>query len=192
MTGHPANGWTPPAGLVEDVRRAIAAAPAGTADDRFEARAWRALLDTAGPGVLTRDYAPFHVTASAIVLSPDASHTCLVLHRKLHQWVQPGGHLDPGDVTVTGAAAREVAEETGLRGEVSPSPVLLSRHVAPCAPGVVDWHLDVQHVLVADRSAPIVSDESDDVAWWPVDALPAPLADGIEDAVHRAVRAQRG
>jgi 8-oxo-dGTP pyrophosphatase MutT (NUDIX family) len=157
------------------------------AQERFEQLAWGALLDTLGDDVLRRTCAPAHLTASAAVLSPDGSQTCLVLHRKLQLWVQPGGHFEPDDETAAAAAAREVLEETGLSGSVRPQPVLLSRHGAPCAPGVVDWHLDVQFLLVADPVPPRPSDETPEVAWWPVDALPDGLASGIDVLVARAV-----
>ena len=124
------SGWTPGEGLVADLRHALAHAPRTTAADRFEAWAWRALLDEDGPALLTREAAPAHVTASAIVVSTEASHTCLVLHNKMRRWVQPGGHLESGDLTLAGAAARVALEETGLRGLVLPEPVVLSRHGA--------------------------------------------------------------
>jgi 8-oxo-dGTP pyrophosphatase MutT (NUDIX family) len=180
--------WQPCDALVTDVRHTLAIAPRQTPEDRFEAWAWRALLDEDGPGLLTRHAAPSHITASAIVLSPDARQTCLVLHGRLRRWVQPGGHLEDGDVSVAGAAAREVAEETGLSGQVSPVPVALSRHHAPCRPGVVDWHLDVQLVLVTPAVPPVVSTESDDVAWFSVDRLPDDVAAGVAENVARAVR----
>lgn len=183
------SGWTPGEDLVADLRHALAHAPRTTAADRFEAWAWRALLDEDGPALLTREAAPAHVTASAIVVSTEASHTCLVLHNKMRRWVQPGGHLESGDLTLADAAAREALEETGLRGLVLPEPVVLSRHGAPCRPDVVDWHLDVEFALIADRVDPAVSDESLDVAWFPVDALPTDLADGVAHHVARAVAA---
>jgi len=173
--------------LVDDVRRAVEGACAESPEEKFEALAWRALLDVTGPPLLTRECAPAHVTASALVLSPDALQTCLVLHGKLRRWVQPGGHLEAGDSTVAGAAAREVLEETGLATRDVGLPPLLSRHGAPCAPGIVDWHLDVQYVLVSDVAPPAVSEESHEVAWWPVNALPAPSAWGIEALVKRGV-----
>ena len=173
--------------LVQDVRRAVEGACAESAEERFEAFAWRALLDVHGPRLLTRKCAPAHVTASALVLSPDARQTCLVLHGRLRRWVQPGGHLEAGDVTVAGAAAREVLEETGLTVREVGLPPLLSRHGAPCAPGVVDWHLDVQYVLVSDVVPPTVSAESAEVAWWPVTTLPEPTAWGIPELVARGV-----
>jgi ADP-ribose pyrophosphatase YjhB (NUDIX family) len=172
---------------VLDVRHALARAPRDTPEERFEAWAWRALLDEDGPALLTRAAAPSHVTASAVVLSPDARQTCLVLHGRLGLWVQPGGHLEAGDMTLAMAAAREVEEETGLTGEVLPDVALLDRHRAPCRPGVVDWHLDIRHVLVAERLTPAVSGESRAVAWWDVDTLPEDLAPGVPEAVARAV-----
>jgi 8-oxo-dGTP pyrophosphatase MutT (NUDIX family) len=184
--------WVPREGLVADLRHAIARAPRDTPEQRFEAWAWRALLDEHGVALLTRHAAPSHVTASAVVLSPDAALTCLVLHGRLGVWVQPGGHLEPEDMTLPLAAAREVEEETGLTGEILPEVVALSRHRAPCRPGVVDWHLDVQHALVvAGRPEPglmpYLSSESLQVAWWPVQALPDAVAPGLVDVVTRAV-----
>jgi 8-oxo-dGTP pyrophosphatase MutT (NUDIX family) len=178
---------TPGDVLVADARRAVRSASAETPEDRFEAVAWDALLQVTGPRLLSRECAPAHVTASAVVLSPDARQTCLVLHAKLSRWVQPGGHLEPDDASVAAAAAREVLEETGLAAREVGVPVLLSRHGAPCAPGVVDWHLDVQHVMVSDVVPPQVSDESQAVAWWPVTELPTPLAWGIDTLVGRGV-----
>ena len=172
--------------LVADARRVIAGASVSTPEERFEALTWRSLLDTVGPTLLTRAAAPAHVTASGLVLSPDATRTCLVLHGKLGEWVQPGGHLEPGDESLAAAAAREVLEETGLAAKDVGAPVLLSRHRAPCAPGVVDWHLDVQHVLVSEDVPPTVSEESQAVAWWPVNSLPSPTAWGVDTLVPRA------
>jgi 8-oxo-dGTP pyrophosphatase MutT (NUDIX family) len=177
--------------LLDDVRRALTAAPAHDPQARFERVAWLALLTDVGDGLLGRAQAPAHLTASAAVLSPDATQTCLVLHRKLGLWVQPGGHFELGDRSAAGAAAREVEEETGLEGRVLPVPALLSRHPAPCAPGVVDWHLDIQHVLVAEPVAPRPSDETPEVAWWPVGALPADVVGGLDRLIDCAVAVLR-
>ncbi len=184
----PVTSWQPTDELVDDLRHCLARAPRTTAPDRFEAWAWRALLDEDGAALLTRDAAPAHITASAIILSTDLRQTCLVLHNKIRKWVQPGGHLEPGDTTMAAAAAREAEEETGLAGVVLPDPVVLSRHSAPCRPDVVDWHLDVEFALLCDPTAPVVSEESLDVRWFPVDALPADLASGTRHGVERAVQ----
>ncbi len=178
--------------LIASVRRALTEAPAQGAQARFEQAAWLALLECHAAALLSRQLAPAHLTASAAVLSPDARFTCLVLHHKLQLWVQPGGHFEVDDDSAVAAAAREVLEETGLAGEVLPVPALLSRHPAPCAPGIVDWHLDIQHVLVTERTAPVPSDETPKVAWWPVRELPADLAGGVGELVARAVSVLEG
>jgi 8-oxo-dGTP pyrophosphatase MutT (NUDIX family) len=182
MTG----SWTPSEQLIADVRHALAHAPRQSPEDRFEAWAWRAMLDEDGPALLTRAATPSHLTASAIILSPDGEQTCLVLHPRVGAWVQPGGHLEEPDATVAGAAAREVLEETGLRGELDPVPVVLSRHYAPCRPGEVDWHLDVEHLMVTAPAPVLVSPESLDVAWWPLSALPE-VGRGVRSGVDRAL-----
>jgi 8-oxo-dGTP pyrophosphatase MutT (NUDIX family) len=177
--------WTPSADLLADTGRALREAPVPTAEERFEQVAWAALLTVQGPALLTRDLAPAHITASAVVLTPDGDRTCLVLHRKLGRWVQPGGHLEAGDSTIGGAAAREVLEETGLTGTMLPGPILLTRHPAPCAPGEVDWHLDIQYLLVTEPLTPRPSPEAPEVAWWPVDALPDHLAGDVQLLIDR-------
>lgn len=180
--------WSPAHELVDDAARAIAAAPAHDPVSRFEQLAWTALLAGAGPHLLTRHHQPMHLTASAAVLDPAGTLTCLVLHHKLGVWVQPGGHLEAGDRSMTAAAAREAQEETGLTGSVLAVPVQLSRHVAPCNPGLVDWHLDVQFLLLAEPGEPVPSDETPAVRWWPVDALPREIAPGVDELIRSAQR----
>jgi 8-oxo-dGTP pyrophosphatase MutT (NUDIX family) len=95
------------------------------------------LRDAAAP--FSREhYDPGHVTASAVVLSPESGSVVLVFHERLERWLQPGGHIEPGDRTLAGAARREVQEETGLD-------VLLD---APCLVG-----LDV-HEIPATQDEP--------------------------------------
>jgi hypothetical protein len=44
---------------------------------------------------------------------------------------------------------------------------------------------------VAERVEPRPSDETPEVAWWPVHALPLKVAGGIEELVDRAVSVLR-
>ncbi len=184
--------WAPSTELLDDAAAAIDATACGDPESRFEQLAWSALLVQVGPVLLTRAFAPAHITASAAVLDPAGEQSCLVLHRKLGLWVQPGGHLEDGDRSVLGAAAREVEEETGLTGTVLPVPAQLSRHVAPCNPGIVDWHLDIRFLLLADLSTPRPSDETPDVRWFPVGSLPPGVAPGVAGLIAAAGRLLAG
>jgi 8-oxo-dGTP diphosphatase len=59
----------------------------------------------------------------------------LVHHNRFEKWVPPGGHVEAGD-TFSGAAAREVLEETGLYVEVlSATPALIDDDNATPLPG---------------------------------------------------------
>ncbi len=60
-----------------------------------------------------RQFAPGHITATGLVVQP-SGQIAMVLHGRLHRWLLPGGHVEPHDLSIEAAAAREVQEETGL------------------------------------------------------------------------------
>ena len=60
-----------------------------------------------------------HVTGSGVVVGPRG--VLLHKHRRLGMWLQPGGHLEPGE-TPWDAARRETLEETGIEVDFSPTP----------------------------------------------------------------------
>jgi 8-oxo-dGTP pyrophosphatase MutT (NUDIX family) len=93
-----------------------------------------------------------------------------------------------GEVAETAAAAREAAEESGLAGLViDPSPVHLDVHPITCSLGVPTRHLDVCYLATAPAGAvPMLSDESDDLRWFPLDELPAEVGRDVPALVHRA------
>lgn len=135
-----------------------------------------------------RSCRPDHLTAGALVVSADRSQVLLTLHAKAGRWFQFGGHLEPGDSGLAEGALREATEESGVPGlELDPVPVHLDEHpVTFCGePGLVH-HLDVRFVAVAPAGAvPVVSEESTDVRWWPVDALPEPDTGLVARALER-------
>lgn len=137
----------------------------------------------AQPDGMTRSCVPDHITASTVVLNEDGSAVLLTLHAKARRWFQFGGHCEPEDTSVAGAALREATEESGLAGlALDPEPVQLSEHAVPFCGDTGDvHHLDVRFVAVAPAGAEhAVSEESLDVRWWPVDALPDPEPDLVE------------
>ncbi len=135
-----------------------------------------------------RDCVPGHVTASALVLDDTGSQVLLTLHPRLGRWVQLGGHCDDDDTDIVAAALREATEESGIAG-LRIAPELAAVHVHPvvCSLGVPTRHLDLQFVAHAPVGAQIaISDESDDLRWWPVDALPPGADHALAYLVARA------
>ncbi|PPG53137.1 NUDIX hydrolase [Rathayibacter sp. AY1E9] len=153
-----------------------------------------AFLEQRGESALERDGGPEHVTASCFVLSPNLAQVLLCFHRKGRFWVQLGGHVEPGDDSTADAALREAREESGA-ARLQPLGVLpldLDRHALGDGFGRCSRHWDVGYGAIADPDAPVsVSDESDDVAWWPVDALPAEVPPGFAERLAGALAAAR-
>jgi 8-oxo-dGTP pyrophosphatase MutT (NUDIX family) len=134
----------------------------------------------AHPDGVRRSCRPDHLTAGALIVSADHRRVLLTLHAKARAWFHMGGHCEPTDLTLAGAALREAVEESGVADlALDPVPIQLDRHeVGFCGePGRVH-HLDVRFVATApDDAEHAVSEESLDVRWWPVDALPGDTGD---------------
>jgi 8-oxo-dGTP pyrophosphatase MutT (NUDIX family) len=111
---------------------------------------------------------PTHVTGSAVIFGPKG--VLLHRHKRLGIWLQPGGHIEPGE-TPWDAARRETCEETGLSVDFSERdgagrPPLL--HVDVHDGGRGHTHLDLRYLLEAkgdDTPAPEPG-ESQDVRWF--------------------------
>lgn len=85
---------------------------------------------------------PVHVTGSAIVID-DRLGVLLLEHKRLGMWLQPGGHLDPGE-TPWQAAEREAIEETGLDLELVDADLV---HVDVHPGGRGHTHLDLRYLV---------------------------------------------
>lgn len=113
--------------------------PGDARERAYHARMLELLATTPAP--FARDqFDPGHFTASALVISRDAEQVLLIHHPTLALWLQPGGHIEPGDVTLVGAAHREVLEETGLDATIEAACFDLDIHEIP-ARGVAPAHL---------------------------------------------------
>jgi 8-oxo-dGTP pyrophosphatase MutT (NUDIX family) len=152
--------------LRESVRDQVLALPAPA--DLRERRSRLRLLEAIGrlPGPFARLAGPTHVTGSAIVVGPRG--VVLHRHKRMGIWLQPGGHLEPGEAPWQ-AARREAAEETGLtlrHPAGGPRLVHVDVHAAPLR----HVHLDLRYVLLAADADPCPAPgESQDVRWftWP-------------------------
>jgi len=66
-----------------------------------------------GPRLIDRANAVGHLTASAFIVDRDQRNLLLIHHKALDRWLQPGGHLEPGETPLDGAL-REAQEEVGI------------------------------------------------------------------------------
>ncbi len=154
-------------------------------------RTMQLLLDTADP--FSRDsFDPGHMTASAVVLSPDRTRMVLVYHVSLARWLQPGGHVEPCDDDLVFAARREVEEETNLSlaGVVDAPLVGVDVHEIPAVNGEPPHlHHDLAFVLVLKTDQSVEPGHDQQAAWCPIDRLDSygvdsPLRTSLTRALH--------
>jgi 8-oxo-dGTP pyrophosphatase MutT (NUDIX family) len=159
------------------------------------------LLEQPGDAFSRAHLDPGHFTASAFVICPERQRLLLIRHPKLGRWLQPGGHIEPGDASCLAAAQREVREETGVAQLVP----LGGRDVpAGSAEGIFDVdvhlipanaregahaHFDVRYAFEARTAQLTVSDEVKAARWVELEAVAA-LND--EESIARPVRALLG
>lgn len=144
----------------------------------------------ARPDGCARTCAPGHVTASALVVDHTGTRTLLTLHPRVGRWLQLGGHCEDTDPDIAAAALREATEESGIAGlRIDPVPAALHVHPITCSLGAPTRHLDIEFVVHAPPGGEIArSDESLDLRWWPLDALPADADFGLRQLAAAALR----
>lgn len=141
-------------------------------------------LQPRGAAALDRDGGPAHLTASCFIFTPDIAHVLLCFHRKGQFWVQVGGHIDTTDGSLVAAALREAREESGLADlSVADGVLDLDRHHLGAAFGRCQTHWDVGFAALSAFVPPVVSDESEQVAWFPVHSLPEGLGSSVAQRI---------
>ena len=133
-----------------------------------------------------------HITGSALIVGRRG--ILLLVHRRLGIWMQPGGHVDPGE-TPWEAARRETVEETGIDvrfvdGHTDRPPDLVHVDVHPGGRG--HTHLDLRYLFDggdADPSPP--PHESQQVEWFGWDDALAVADAGLVGIVAELARYRR-
>ncbi len=115
-----------------------------------------------------------HITGSAWVVNNEGNKILLTHHRKLNKWLQLGGHAD-GESDILKVALKEVEEESGFSDLVAKDKNILDIdvHLIPKKNDVAaHYHYDVRFLIaVNDTTNYVVSDESHDLAWIPIEKL---------------------
>jgi 8-oxo-dGTP pyrophosphatase MutT (NUDIX family) len=106
-------------------------------------------------------------------------------HKRLGIWMQPGGHIDPGERPEE-AALREAIEELGLEVAHPPAgPYLI--HLDVHAAANAHTHLDLRYLLLGAEADPMPpEDESPDARWCSWDEALRMADPGLIDALPLA------
>jgi 8-oxo-dGTP pyrophosphatase MutT (NUDIX family) len=137
---------------------------------------------------------PLHFTASALVVHPPSRRVLLRWHAKHQQWLQVGGHGDPGESDPLAIALREAREETGLTDLVPwPDAGLLHAvvcHVPASAKEPEHEHADLRYVLATRHPDAITPEnEHSPLRWLSLDEARALVgANNIADSLDRLDR----
>lgn len=116
----------------------------------------------------TRKNLSGHLTTSAWLLSPDLHKVLLTHHKKLHKWIQLGGHIE-GESNLLDSALREAKEESGIENilALQPQPIDLAIHDIPAYQNEpAHKHYDLTFLLQAQNLNYRVSEESYKLGWF--------------------------
>ncbi|RMI46722.1 NUDIX domain-containing protein [Streptomyces triticirhizae] len=130
-----------------------------------------------GRGFASRRSFPMHVTVGALLVR-DSTEILLVEHLAYGITLQPGGHLEPADVTLVDAAMRELTEETGIDpgqiSVVSSAPAYVEYGQVPARPAKDEpehHHLDIGFAFATARAdvGRIQESEVTGAGWYPLE-----------------------
>jgi 8-oxo-dGTP pyrophosphatase MutT (NUDIX family) len=121
----------------------------------------------------------------AWVVDRSRSDVLLVDHSYFGRWLPPGGRAQPGEHPFD-AVERELAEETGITTSiVEPQPAFMDVVPDTTPDGATVSTFGIAYVHVVDRSAPIVGEIDQPVAWWPLGQPPERRAHHHWDRIVR-------
>ena len=151
----------------------------GDAREEAEQKEMLELIALLGDRILTRECDFAHMTASAIIVSPDRTKTLMAFHRLYNSWAWTGGHAD-GENDFEAIARREAQEETGITGLRRIGEGIASMEILPVWAHVkrgaqvgTHLHLNVTYLFEADENLPLrtAEDENSAVGWLEINEL---------------------
>lgn len=151
-------------------------APHDATEADARARILTLIKETAAPRA-RRQFDPGHLTASAFVLTKDHDALLMIHHAKLQRWLQPGGHLEPGEFDLALSARREAKEETGVKGLKllnAGLPFDLDVHDIPANPRKSEpghAHFDVRFLFVASKRNVVAASDAELARFVPLDEV---------------------
>jgi 8-oxo-dGTP pyrophosphatase MutT (NUDIX family) len=156
-----------------DILERLARYASENSSDREQARRISAFISS-NPKCFERSLAEGHVTGSAWLVDSTGQNVLLTHHKKLNKWLQLGGHTD-GESDVLAVALREAREESGI-GDLQPVFAEIfdvDVHQIPARDSEPQhFHYDIRFALRTDgKEPPVKSDESNDLAWVPINRL---------------------
>jgi 8-oxo-dGTP pyrophosphatase MutT (NUDIX family) len=135
-------------------------------------------LDSPDP-LAPRTHLAGHVTCGVVVLNEEGK-ILHIWHRALDRLLLPGGHTEPEDTSLTEAAIREFAEETGLDPQhltsIGEGPIHIDVHYIPDSPAKGEpehWHADFRYAFAytGDASLALQDEEVTDAVWVPINEI---------------------
>ena len=137
-------------------------------------------------------FAPGHVTCTALVLHPDRPKVLLMYHHRLNRWLLPGGHVEESDDSLALAAAREAHEETLVRIDFDRGSLLAGIDVHGIPPKKKEpfhLHHDLIWCFRAATADIATTDEAPSVQWGEeADWAPLGVADSIRNSIRRVLK----
>lgn len=163
--------------VLSEARTALAHYLNDTPEERLALSAlFQQLLTDGDP--FSRSNMTGHITASALILSPDGEDVLMIRHNVYDRLLNPGGHHE-GSESLMAAALREGAEETGVQdlalhawSESNARPFDIDSHSIAANAKKAEgdhFHHDFMYLFVADPTKPLVAqiEEVKAAGWFP-------------------------